>query len=183
MCALEVVRASPADADNLCRALLVGNRKAFERLPGAETGGVDRVITDMESRFADEYPKRLSDGSTVFFVARVDDNFAGYLEAVPLPNGDYRLRAWHVLPEYHGRKVGSRLMRHFLEFAGEVDVYSHTTIGSESEDKYRYYGFEEDLSVPPDHDSRETPPPMARAGLIAPQIPLVCRRRCSSAWP
>ncbi|MEU7631603.1 GNAT family N-acetyltransferase [Nocardia sp. NPDC049220] len=172
----EIARATAADEDDIVRALLAASRIAYADLPGAETGGVERLIADMASRKPHDYRKLLSDGSSAIFIARVDGDVAGYIQPIYRPDRTGQLVAWHVLPEYQGHKVGSHLMRQGLEFLGDIDIYSITTVGTVAEAMHRHFGFEEVLSVPPDHDWRKTPPPMALAGLTAPQVPLILER-------
>ncbi|MEU7764078.1 GNAT family N-acetyltransferase [Nocardia sp. NPDC049190] len=137
---------------------------------------MERLIADMASRKPPDYRKLLSDGSTAIFIARVDGDVAGYIQPIYRPDRTGQLIAWHVLPEYQGHKVGSHLMRQGLEFLGDIDIYSITTIGTVAEAMHRHFGFKDDLSVPPDHHWLETPPPMAQAGLTAPQVALILER-------
>ncbi|WP_328400892.1 GNAT family N-acetyltransferase [Nocardia sp. NBC_00403] len=169
----DILPATVTDADDIVRALLAGAGIAYKDLPGAETGGVERLVADMALRWRPRYRERLADGSPGIFVARQDGEFAGFIWA---SHRSDELIAWHVLPEFHGHKIGSHLMRTALEFLGDVDTYSGTTEGTVAEAAHRRVGFKEDESVPKDHESRKTPEKMVEAGLTAPQIPLVLSR-------
>lgn len=104
----DILPATVTDADDIVRALLAGAGIAYKDLPGAETGGVERLVADMALRWRPRYRERLADGSPGIFVARQDGEFAGFIWA---SHRSDELIAWHVLPEFHGHKIGSHLMR------------------------------------------------------------------------
>jgi len=172
----EIVRGTVADMPGVVHALLEGCRKAYGVLPGAETGGVDRLIADMASRKYQQYTKVLSDGTPAVFVHRSPDGtVTGFVEAAFRPDGAGQLYSWHVLPEAHQTGVGRALMRKALDFLGDVDVYSGTTIRTAAYPAHLRLGFEP-IGAP-----TETPPPMLAAGLVGEQQDLLMTRAARAA--
>lgn len=166
-----IEHATAADVPGLVNALLRGCEKAYENLPGAETGGVQRLIADMASRKHREITTSLTEYGRTFFVHRAPDGqITGFVEAARRPNGDGQLYAWHILPEYHGIGIGRALMHGALEFFGDVDVHSNTTIRTEAYAAHLKLGFS------PVGPPAETPPPMRAAGLVGEQQELVLTR-------
>ncbi|MBF6466076.1 GNAT family N-acetyltransferase [Nocardia beijingensis] len=166
-----IEHATVADVPGLVNALLRGCEKAYENLPGAETGGVQRLIADMASRKHRELTTSLTEYGRTFFVHRAPDGqITGFVEAARRPNGDGQLYAWHILPEYHAMGIGRALMREALQFFGDVDVHSNTTIRTEAYAAHLRLGFS------PVGPPTGTPPPMQAAGLVAEQQQLMLPR-------
>ena len=80
-------------------------------------------------------------------VCEEDGNLAGFL-IFELSSATLYLRYWFTLPDFRGRKVGSRLLRRFFEEGKETRrqlLWVMRTNGDAIE-KYRHYGFaEEDM--------------------------------------
>ncbi|WP_083880997.1 GNAT family N-acetyltransferase [Nocardia araoensis] len=166
-----IQHATVADVPDLVNALLRGCENAYENLPGAETGGVQRLIADMASRKHRELTTSLTEYGRTFFVHRAPDgHITGFVEAARRPNGDGQLYAWHILPEYHAMGIGRALMREALQFLGDVDVHSNTTIRTEAYAAHLKLGFS------PVGPPTGTPPPMQAAGLVAEQQQLMLSR-------
>lgn len=67
---------------------------------------------------------RLAKRDAVFLVAEEDCRIAGTTFATHMPSGEARLHQLYVLPDYHGRGLGSRLLAEVQNRLGDINTLS-----------------------------------------------------------
>ncbi|WP_330253179.1 GNAT family N-acetyltransferase [Nocardia sp. NBC_00565] len=172
----EIVPATTADVSGIVRTLFAAIRKGYANLPGAENGGVDRLIADMETRLPGTFTHSLSDGNSTIFVHRTPEGeVTGFLGMSMRSDGAGQIDSWYVQPEWQKTGVARALMHKALDTMGDVDVYSGTTQRTEAYQKYLQLGFE------PEGALTATPPPMQAAGLVGEQQAIRMDRNARAA--
>lgn len=83
---------------------------------------VTEITEDWHSLSALE--TRLGKRDAVFLVAEEGGRIAGMAFAAHVPSGEARLHQLYVLPDYHGRGLGSRLLAEIENRLGKVNALS-----------------------------------------------------------
>lgn len=155
---------SESDGRGIARAHVLATRVAFRDLPGAAEHLDDFLLSSLGPRMIAQWDRQARSAEPGLLVARTaDDGIAGFILTSTRESGVGDLHAWYVHPNWHGRGVGRALIEAALERWGNVDVHTQTTAGTAAVDRYLRHGFE----IVGESD---TPPPLAAAGLLAPQV-------------
>ena len=163
--AFTTVRAGVDDVPGIVHAQLEAVRFAYRDLPVAQgKEGVPALYRDMAGRKPQEYERAiLRDTDTMLIHRTSDGTVGGFSWFSKGENGEVEWIAWHLLEEFRSTGLSNALLRRTLLEAGDVDIYTQTTVGTKAQKAFEKLGFRR-IGEPTD-----TPPPMAQAGLHAPQ--------------
>ncbi|WP_328409523.1 GNAT family N-acetyltransferase [Nocardia sp. NBC_00403] len=159
--------AQATDGPGIARAHVLASRVAFRDLPGAAEHLDDFLLGNLGPRKIVDWSRLAASGEPGLWVARTADNtVAGFIWVSTRDDGAGVVNAWYVHPNWHGTGVGRGLMQTALDWLGDVDVYTQTTVGTKAIRRYKEHGFGVFGEL------EDTPLQLKDAKLDAPQVAL-----------
>ncbi|RJO79878.1 N-acetyltransferase [Nocardia panacis] len=160
---VRIERARACDVAGIVRAYVLGSREAFRHLDRDEHVRT-LLLRSLGPRRVVGCARAIASGEAIYVARTSRGAVVGYINHEPPDNGTAYIAAVYVLPGWHGRGIGQRLMNRVLNELSNMcvtRVWLYTTEGSTGqqwyEQKMRFVSGGLD----------DVPEPLAQAGIPA----------------